>query len=122
MSQISSYRDLIAWQRSMDLAASIYEITRDWPRDELYGLTSQSRRAAAAIAANIAEGYGRESKGAYLNFLRIARGSLRELETHLLLAQRVGVADRDVIERALVLTDEVGKILHGLVRKLEAAA
>lgn len=92
MSEIRSYRDLVAWQQAVELAASVYSLSRSWPREELYGLTSQARRAAASISANIAEGYGRDNLGSYLQFLRIAQGSLKELETHLLVAKRVGVA------------------------------
>jgi four helix bundle protein len=121
MEKINSYRELIAWQRAMDLAAAVYDASRDWPREERYGLTSQARRSAVSIPANIAEGYGRESTNAYLNFLRIARGSLRELETQLLIAQRVGVAESTAIEPLLRSADELGKILHGLIRKVETA-
>lgn len=88
---IRSYRDLLVWQRGMDLAAEVYRLSRAWPKEETYGLTSQARRAAAAIPANIAEGYGRQSTASYAQFLKIARGSLKELETHLLLAERVGL-------------------------------
>ena len=115
---IESYRDLLVWQQAMDLAASTYEATRDWPKDELYGLTSQTRRAAVSIAANIAEGYGRENRGSYQQFLRIAQGSLKELETHLLLAERTRIAPegstRDLLERC----DSLGKLLRLLIRKL----
>ena len=120
MAEIRSYRDLIAWQKAMDLSAAVYEVTRDWPREELYGLTSQARRAAVSIAANIAEGYGRESSGAYLNFLRIARGSLRELETLLLVAQRVGVNSEENATALLAQTDQLGRIMFGLIKKVEA--
>ena len=120
MSEINSYRDLVAWQQAMDLAVSIYELTRRWPKEELYGLTSQSRRAAASVAANIAEGYGRDNLGSYLQFLRIAQGSLKEVETHLLIAQRVGIADD--IDPILSQADRVGKVLGGLIRKLNERA
>lgn len=93
MARISSYRDLLVWQQAMDLAVAVYDSTRDWPRDELYGLTSQSRRAAVSIAANIAEGYGRESRGSYVQFPCTAQGSLKELETHILIAQRISILD-----------------------------
>ena len=118
MSEVQSYRDLIVWQRAMDVAAATYQLTRDYPRDELFGLTSQSRRAAASIAANIAEGYGRASKQAYMNFLRIAQGSLKELETHLLLAQRVGIARADSIQPILEQSEEIGRMLKALIGKL----
>lgn len=88
MAKIESYRDLIVWQQAMDLAVSIYEVTRAWPKDEIYGMTGQVRRAATSVPANIAEGYGRESRASYQQFLRIAQGSLKELE----IAHRVGIA------------------------------
>jgi len=103
----------------MDVAAATYELTRGYPRDELFGLTSQSRRAAASIAANIAEGYGRASKQAYINFLRIAQGSLKELETHLILAERVHVVRPGSIEPILGQADEVGRMLKALIGKLQ---
>ena len=117
---IQSYRDLQVGQRAMDLAVTTYKLTADYPRDELYGLVSQSRRAATSIAANIAEGYGRSSKPAYLNFLRIAQGSLKELETHVLLAARLGLISEDSMEPALAQADELGRMLRGLIVKLES--
>ena len=119
MSEVRSHRDLLVWQRAMDIAVSTYELTRQYPRDELFGLTSQSRRAAASVAANIAEGYGRATRQAYLNFLRIARGSLKELETHLVLAQRVGLAAPERTDVLLGQTDELGRMLHGLISKVQ---
>ena len=119
MSEVRSYRDLLVWQRAMDVAAATYDVTRQFPHDELFGLTSQSRRAAASIAANIAEGYGRATRPAYVSFLRIARGSLKELETHLLLAERVGVAARGSTVGLLEQTDELGRMLHGLIAKVQ---
>ena len=118
MSEVQSYRDLIVWQRAMDVAAATYQLTRDYPRDEVFGLTSQSRRAASSIAANIAEGYGRASRQAYVNFLRIAQGSLKELETHLLLAERVGIARAGSIQPLLEQSDEIGRMLKALIGKL----
>ncbi len=120
MSDIQSYRDLIVWQRAMDAAAATYELTRAYPRDELFGLTSQSRRAAASVAANIAEGYGRASRQAYINFLRIAQGSLKELETHLLLAERVRVTPTGSVQPILEQAEEIGRMLNALIGKLQA--
>ena len=77
-----AYKDLIAWDQSMDLAVAVYAATKSWPKEELYGLTSQVRRAATSVPSNIAEGYGREIRGSYQQFLRIAQGSLKELERH----------------------------------------
>ncbi len=89
---IESYRDLRVWQEAMSLAEACYRLARSFPRDEMFGLTSQIRRSAASIAANVAEGHGRESTPAFIQYLRIAQGSLKELKTHLILAERVGVS------------------------------
>lgn len=116
-----SYKDLLVWQQSMDLAVEIYSATKAWPKEELYGLTSQVRRAAASVPANIAEGYGRELRGSYLQFLRIAQGSLKELETHLLIAGRTGIATNDSIAPLRGSCESVGKLLRLLLRKLAGA-
>jgi four helix bundle protein len=87
---IQSYRDLRVWREAMLLAELCYKFTRVFPRDELFGLTAQIRRAGASIPANIAEGYGRDNPGSYVQFLRIAQGSCKEVETHVLLSVRVG--------------------------------
>lgn len=102
----------------MQLAADTYRLTARWPKEELYGLTSQARRAAASVPANIAEGFGRGNRGSYVQFLRIAQGSLKELETHLLLAVRVEIAPEPEIEPLLAQTESVGKLLRLLIRKL----
>jgi len=120
MSEVRSHRDLLVWQRAMDVAVLTYELTRQYPHEELFGLTSQSRRAAASVAANIAEGYGRATRQAYLNFLRIARGSLKELETHVALAERVGLATPPRTKALLDQTDELGRMLHGLITKVQS--
>ncbi|MFA4893541.1 four helix bundle protein [Brevundimonas sp.] len=119
MSEVRSYRDLLVWQRAMDLAVGAYALSRNYPRDELFGLTSQTRRAASSIAANIAEGYGRSTKPAYLNFLRIAQGSLKELETHLILAERIGVTPSASTDALLGAADELGRMLNRLISKLQ---
>jgi len=114
-----SYRDLRVWQEAMALAEACYGLTRDFPRDELFGLTAQIRRVGVSIAANVAEGWGRENTGSYIQFLRVAQGSCKELETHLILAQRVlNVADDDV-RPLLERCDSIGKMLRGLVRALK---
>ena len=116
--KVESYRDLLVWQQAMDLAVSIYDATRGWPREELYGLTSQVRRAAASIPANIAEGYGRETRPSYEHFLRVAQGSLKELETHLLIAQRIGLDTSNKLGPLLTASESVGKLLRLLLRRL----
>jgi four helix bundle protein len=102
----------------MDLAAEVYRLSRTWPKEEVYGLTSQARRAAAAIPANVAEGYGRQSTASYAQFLKIARGSLNELETHLLLAERVGLTNPGSCSDTLKQVDQLGKMLGGLIRSV----
>jgi four helix bundle protein len=114
-----AYRNLRVWQMGMDLAEASYLLTRQFPREELFGLTGQIRRAAAAIPANIAEGYGREGRREYLQFLRIAQGSLKELETHLLLATRVELCTDEGSAPLLDTADQLGRMLHTLIRKLE---
>jgi len=116
---INSYRDLRVWQEAMSLAEACYFVTKAFPREELFGMSTQIRRSAASVPANIAEGYGRESTKAYQQFLRVAQGSLKELETHLLLAVRVEIASPHSIEPALERCQETGKMLRGLIRSLE---
>ncbi|RWO94530.1 MAG: four helix bundle protein [Mesorhizobium sp.] len=115
-----SYKDLIVWQQAMDLAVAVYGATKSWPKEELYGLTSQVRRAATSVPANIAEGYGREIRGSYQQFLRIAQGSLKELETQLMIAERIGIAPKAPATSLLSSTESVGKLLRLLIRKLSA--
>jgi four helix bundle protein len=103
----------------MELAATAYEVSNGFPSREIYGMTSQLRRSAGSVPANIAEGYGRESKGAYVHHLRIAQGSLKELETHALLAAKVKLTTAATIGPLLAQSDTVGKMLHGLIRSLE---
>jgi four helix bundle protein len=110
----------VVWQQAMDLAVAAYKTTRSWPKEEIYGLTSQVRRAATSVPANIAEGFGRENRGSYQQFLRIAQGSLKELETHLLIAQRVGIATSEAINPVMANSESVGKLLRLLIRKLSA--
>ena len=118
---IDSYRDLVVWQRSVDLAAAIYAVTQAWPKEEIYGLTAQVRRAATSVPANIAEGYGRDNLGSYQQHLRIAQGSLKEVETHLIVAERVGIATQESIASALAQADEIGRLLRSLIRKLSSS-
>ena len=111
---MGGYRTLIAWQRAMDLAAAVHECSRRFPRDELYGLTSQLRRAAVSVPSNIAEGQGRDTPAEFRHFLRISRGSAQEVETQLLLAQRFGYVGADEIAPALQIVDEVCRLIRRL--------
>ena len=115
---IETYRDLRVWRDAMDLAEACYRLTARFPADERFGLTSQIRRASVSIPANIAEGYGRESRASYQQFLRIAQGSLKELETHLLIAQRVGITSNEAVEPLMKQSESVGTLLRLLIRKL----
>jgi four helix bundle protein len=115
-----NYRDLIVWQRAMDLVEGVYRLTRDFPREEIYSLTSQMRRAAVSVPSNIAEGQGRGGKNEFARFLWIAHGSLRELETQLLIALRLGLAEQNDVQRHLEQASEVGRPLRGLINAKEA--
>ncbi len=111
----SSYRDLIAWQKSIELVPAIYQLTKTFPHDELYGLTTQLRRAAVSVPSNIAEGQGRKSNGEFRHFLYTAVGSLMEIETQLIIAGKLGYARQPAVEDLLSSTAELGRILNGLI-------
>jgi four helix bundle protein len=119
MTSIKSYRDLKVWQAAMELAERCYALTSDFPPAELYGLTSQIRRASVSIAANIAEGYGRDSAGNFVNFLKVAQGSTKEVETLLLLSVRVGITKEDKTAPLSGLCDGLGKMLRAYIRSLQ---
>ena len=116
---VSSYRDLRVWQKAMDLVVTSYEVTKQFPQTELYGLVSQIQRAVVSIPANIADGHGREHVGDYIHPLSMANGSLMELETHFLLAERLGYLKVESLNRLLDQTAEVGRMLAGLIRSLK---
>ena len=117
---IQSYRDLIVWQKSMDLAEHVYRLLDALPKVEKFALADQIRRAAISIPSNIAEGYGRERDASLKYFLEIAAGSRAELQTQLLLCERLGYFTREQTRQALLLTEEVGKMLHALKGKLDS--
>jgi four helix bundle protein len=116
--KISSYRDLVVWVRAVDLVETCYRLTQRLPRSEIYGLASQIRRAAVSVPANIAEGHGRRNLGEYLQHLSIANGSLKELETHLLIATRLNYFAANDVAPALDSCAETGRMLSGLLQKL----
>jgi four helix bundle protein len=115
---VKSHRDLLVWQRAIQLSTATYRLTSRFPREELYGLTNQLRRASVSIASNIAEGYGRGSRGEYRQFLSIARGSNLEVQTQLVIARELGFADTAAIEIVENLTVEIDKMLNTILKKL----
>jgi four helix bundle protein len=116
--KIKNYKDLLVWQKGMDLAEAIYRLTESLPVCEQWGLTAQMRRAAISIPSNIAEGYGRQSTGHYKQFLSIARGSLLELETQVYLCIRLGYFRESEAEDILYRSLELNKMLSSLIRKV----
>jgi four helix bundle protein len=116
------YRDLIAWQKAKSLALSVYRHTRRFPRDELYGLSSQMRRAADSVPSNIAEGKGRHSQKELVQFLYHARGSLLELETQLSIACDLEYIDLQTFEDLESQTEELARILNGLINRFQPQA
>jgi four helix bundle protein len=117
--EIQSYQDLRVWQVGMDLAERCYSLTKSFPKDEIYGMTSQIRRSAVSVPANIAEGYGREYRKEYMHFLRISQGSLKELETHIILSGRIGYLSAENVREVLLICESLGKSLRALIRALE---
>jgi len=116
---VQSYRQLIAWQKAMDFVAEVYRVTRTFPKEEMYGVTSQLRRAAVSIPSNIAEGQGRQTTGEFRQFLGHARGSLLETETQILLSERLEYLGHKETESLIAQAAEVGRILNGLMNSLE---
>ncbi|MEH6665228.1 MAG: four helix bundle protein [Brevundimonas sp.] len=117
--EVRHYRDLIVWQRAMGWVTEVYSASRTWPSDERFGLTSQARRAAVSVPANIAEGCARRSTGEFLQFLGIARGSLAEVETLLILAARLGYLDDATCKPLLAEADEISRMLAALIAALK---
>ncbi len=115
-----SYKDLIAWQLAIELVLEIYRSTQTFPREEMYGLTSQLRRAAVSIASNIAEGQGRLSKREFHQFLGQARGSLMEVETQIQIAERLSYVDAVRARSLLAKAAEAGRVLNGLIASMRS--
>jgi len=120
--QIKSHRDLIVWQKAMDLVEVVYSVTYSFPKEETYALTSQIRRAVVSVPANIAEGQGRRLSKEFLYFLANARGSLLELDTHLEIAVRLRYLHQDKYSGLKNRLDEVARILNGLMRSVETSS
>ncbi len=121
MSVIRSYRDLIVWQKSVDLAVDLYAATRRFPASERFGLTSQIQRAGVSIPSNIAEGYAKDGPGHYLNHLSHSTGSLAELDTQLIIANRIGFLSAATSRALAPRADEIGRMLRGLAKAVAAS-
>ncbi len=117
--KVKDYQELIAWRKAMDLVEEVYIASRDFPREEIYALTSQVRRAAVSTPSNIAEGQGRRTTADFLHHLSIAYGSLREVETQILIAQRLKYLVQGKVEKVFNGAGEVGRLLNGLMTSLE---
>jgi four helix bundle protein len=116
--KITNYRDLFVWGRAMDLVELCYRLSKNFPQSEIYGLTNQIRRASVSVPANIAEGHGRKNLGEYIQHLSIANGSLKEVETHILIAGRLNYIQDSEIVLAMDVSAEVGRMLAVLIQKL----
>ena len=115
---IRSYRDLTVWNTAVQLTLEVYHITESFPQSERFGLTSQLRRAAVSIASNIAEGHARSTRGEYLNFLSVARGSTIEVEVQLYLAEQIGYVQSPTLTNARSYCDAISRMISGLRRAL----
>lgn len=116
--RISDYKNLLVWQKAMDLVVEIYNITKLLPKEETYCISDQLRRSAVSVPSNIAEGQSRNSVKEFIQFLAIARGSLAELETQLIICERVNMITINDIIKAQDLSSEVGKMINGLISNL----
>ena len=116
---MKNYKELAVWQKAVQLAIEVYEPTSHFPETEKFGLTTQIRKAATSIPANIAEGWGRGTTNDYLRFLSIARGSLMELETHSIVAQGLGFMSQDQLKQTSGSIEEIGRMLNGLMQALK---
>jgi four helix bundle protein len=119
---LKSFRELVAWQKAYELTLEIYRVTTAFPKKEIYGFVSQMRRAAVSIPSNIAEGYQRQSRKEYMQFLSIAYSSCGELETQLLLSHDLGFLDGSTFKKILSLQEEVSKLLFKLIRSLQTGS
>jgi len=116
---VRSFHDLVAWQKAMELVTEIYKVSQKFPKEEMFGLTSQIRRAGVSIPSNIADGRGKSSKGEFQQFLYHARGSLAEVETQLLIAINLGYIEKEEVSHISQLIARVGKLLHGLLSAIK---
>ncbi|MBX3434992.1 MAG: four helix bundle protein [Pirellulales bacterium] len=119
---MAGYQDLKVWQLSIELVLQTYRVTQPFPREELFGLTSQMRRAAVSIPSNIAEGHARRTPREFSRFLNIAKGSLAELETQLVIARELHLCSARIADEITVLTSQISRMLSGLLRRINEAA
>jgi four helix bundle protein len=119
---VKSFRDLAVWQRSVELCLALYKLTRGFPREETYGLTGQLRRAGVSVPSNIAEGFGRRSRSDYRSFLRVARGSVLEIQTQLLIARELQYGEAEKVQDAEGIAEEVSRMLWVLIEKMGRTA
>lgn len=120
MSKIQSYKDLLIWQKGIEITEKVYLLTKSFPNEEIYSLTNQIKRATVSIPSNIAEGFGRNSTKSYVNFLKISRGSLYELETQLIIAEKQNfIADLDLLQSINELISEEGKMINSYINKIK---
>lgn len=122
MTQVRGFKELIAWKKGMDLVEEVYRVSRNFPADERFGLTAQIRKAVVSIPSNVAEGYGRSTKADYIHFIDIAKGSANEVQTQLLIAQRLSFLREQDSQRASAMADEVQRVLRGLSDGLRRSA
>ena len=121
MSEIKSFKDLLIWQKGIEITVLVYKIIADFPENEIYALSSQVKRCAVSIPSNIAEGYGRKSTQSYIHFIKIARGSLYELETQLIIAEKLKFFKSDnLITEIMLLITEENKMINSFLNKLES--
>ena len=120
MSGVNTYKELLIWQKGIKIVVLVYKLTKDFPKDEIYALTSQLKRASVSVPSNIAEGFGRQTDKSFNHFLNVARGSLNEIETQLIIAKELGFIDnKDVLNEILFLIDEEGKMLNAFAKNLK---
>ena len=122
MSEVKSYKDLLIWQKGIDIVINLYQLVEDFPKEEVYALSSQLKRASVSIPSNIAEGYGRNSTQSYIHFVSISRGSLFELETQLIIAKKLNfVKNESLLSELMNQITEESKMINSFLSKLESS-
>ena len=120
MSGVKSYKELLIWQKGIKIVVLVYKLTKDFPKDEIYALTSQLKRASVSVPSNISEGFGRQTDKSFNHFLNIARGSLNEIETQLIIARELGfITDDNLITENMSLIEEESKMINAFAKNLK---